>query len=141
MCHLTTVSVHIFTYMPTKVYTQNHPKLIHKPNSGSLSVISSPLVGVNFPGSGLGCQSVLVPIQHFSLFHVGSLSHVDSLSHPIQFYTHFPHKPVRDVTLIIQNSLSAVAPTSFLSEYGLRCMSFYCFSYFYFYFYGTDLCR
>lgn len=38
-------------------------------------------------------------------FHVGSLSCVDSLLHPIHFYTAFPHESVRDVILITQKSV------------------------------------
>lgn len=74
-------------------------------------------------------------------FHVGSLSYVDSLLHPIHFYTTFPHKPLRDVILITQKSQSAIVPTSFFNEYRLHCMYFYYFSYFDFYFYCKVLCK
>lgn len=63
-------------------------------------------------------------------FHVGSLSCVDSLLHPIHFYTAFPHESVRDVILITQKSQSAVVSTSFFNEDRLQCMYFYYFGYF-----------
>lgn len=97
--------------------------------------------GVNLTRCSPGCQSVLVLTQHLFSLRAGSLSYDDSLLHPIQFYTHFPHKPVRDIILIIQKSQPAIAPTSFFNEYRLHCVYFYHFSYFYFYFYCTDLCK
>ena len=96
---------------------------------------------VNFTSSSPGCLSVLVLIQSSFLFHVGSLSYVESLLQPIQFYASFPHKPIRDVILITQKSLSAIAPASFFNEYRLHCMSFCYFSCFSFYFYYKDLCK
>ena len=92
--------------------------------SDQLPLIRPPLIQPveNVTSGSPGCLSALVLIQSFFLFHVGSLSYVESLLHPIQFYTSFPHKPVRDVMLITQKSPSAVAPASFFNEYRLHCM-------------------
>ena len=62
------------------------------------------------------------PDPEFLSLSCGSLSYVESLLHPIQLYTSFPRKPVRDVMLITQKSPSAVAPASFFNEYRLHCM-------------------
>lgn len=77
---------------------------------------------VNFTRSSPGCHSILVLIQNLFL---SSLSYVESLLHPIQFNTSFPHKPVRDVILITQKSQSAIVLTSFFNKYRLHCMYFY----------------
>ena len=93
-------------------------------SSDQLPLIRPPLIQPveNVTSGSPGCLSGLVLIQSFFLFHVGSLSYVESLLHPIQFYTSFPHKPVRDVMLITQKSPSAVVPASFFNEYRLHCM-------------------